>query len=38
VWWIPDILAAAVHGLLYVRIPPYIKPFPSPQDVGTVQV
>ncbi|KAF9788490.1 aquaporin-like protein [Thelephora terrestris] len=29
VWWIPDILAAAIHGILYKTIPPYMKPYSS---------
>jgi len=33
VWWIPDILAVALHGLLYMKVPPYMKPPPSPMGV-----
>lgn len=29
VWWIPDILAAVLHGVLYKTIPPYLKPYSS---------
>jgi len=33
VWWIPDILAAAVHGFLYMTIPPYLKPYSRPEGM-----
>jgi len=33
VWWIPDILAAALHGFLYMTIPPYMKPYPTTTGV-----
>ena len=38
VWWIPDILAAALHGFLYMTIPPYMKPYPTTVgvEVGNV--
>jgi len=38
VWWIPDILAAALHGILYKTIPPYMKPYSGPigAEVGYV--
>jgi hypothetical protein len=38
VWWIPDILAAALHGILYKTIPPYMKPFPSEIGAGIEDV
>ena len=38
VWWIPDILAAAVYALFYSVSPLYMRPYPSSSsaDVGEV--
>ncbi|KAF9648337.1 aquaporin-like protein [Thelephora ganbajun] len=33
VWWIPDILAAALHGFLYMTIPLYMSAYPTPIGV-----
>jgi len=38
VWWIPDILAAAIHGYLYMTIPPYMKPYTNPGGTGIREV
>jgi len=36
VWWIPDILAAVLHGFLYKTIPPYMKPYSGQLEIGDV--
>jgi len=33
VWWVPDILAAAVHALLHMISPTHVKPPPGPANV-----
>ena len=38
VWWIPDILAAAVYALFYSVSPLYMKPYPSPSGVEVGEV